>query len=102
MEDMPQRWTLGGLALKELLRRTCVEAWQDAVYGKAGRMAFYHFLAVFPCLLIFLLLARGIRSIGLYLLGLRTTWRLGLTLFGFYNRSRRFWCCDARVASFGH
>ena len=61
---MPQMWTLGGLTIKDLLRRTCVDAWQDAVYGQAGRMAFYHFLAIFPCLLIFLSLARSMPSIG--------------------------------------
>lgn len=49
---MAQMWTLGGLSLRELLRRTWRETWDDAVYGQAGRMAFYHFIAVFPCLLL--------------------------------------------------
>lgn len=47
----------GGLSLLELLRRTCYESWQDAVFGQAGRMAFYHFLGLFPTLFIFLTLA---------------------------------------------
>ena len=42
-------WTLGGLSLFDLLRRTVRECWQDEVFGQGGRMAFYHFLAIFPC-----------------------------------------------------
>ena len=42
---------LGGLSLPELVRRTVQESWQDAVFGQGGRMAFYHFLAIFPALL---------------------------------------------------
>jgi membrane protein len=51
---MVNLWTLGGLTLKELLRRTALESWRDAVFGQGGRMAFYHFLALFPLLLVFL------------------------------------------------
>lgn len=47
-------WTLGGLTPGDLLRRTTRESWRDAVFGQGGRMAFYHFLALFPLLLIFL------------------------------------------------
>jgi membrane protein len=57
-------WTLGGLSIPELVRRTWLETWGDAVYGQAGRMAFYHFLAIFPCLLIFLAVASRIPVIG--------------------------------------
>lgn len=49
---IPNLWTLGGLSLPELLRRTISESWQDDVFGQGGRMAFYQFLAVFPALLI--------------------------------------------------
>jgi membrane protein len=63
-EAMPVIWTLGGLSVRELLRRTLCETWQDAVYGQAGRMAFYHFLAVFPCLLIFLAFTDRIQWVG--------------------------------------
>src|SRR5579875_797010 len=45
-------WTLGGIPLLELLRRTAFESWQDDVFGQGGRMAFYQFLAIFPSLLI--------------------------------------------------
>lgn len=54
---MHNLWTLGGLSLRELLRRTARESWQDAVFGQGGRMAFYHFLAIFPSLLVFLTLS---------------------------------------------
>jgi membrane protein len=41
-------WTLGGLSVSELLARTLQESWEDSVFGQGGRMAFYHFLAIFP------------------------------------------------------
>ena len=47
-------WSLGGLSLPEVLRRTARESWADSVFGQGGRMAFYHFLAIFPSLLLFL------------------------------------------------
>ena len=43
-------WSLGGLSLWELFRRTAHETWEDSVFGHGGRMAFYQFLAVFPSL----------------------------------------------------
>jgi membrane protein len=45
-------WTLGGLSWRELLRRTVKESWEDEVFGQAARLAFYHFLALFPALLL--------------------------------------------------
>jgi membrane protein len=50
-------WTLGGLSLSELLRRTARESWEDAVFGQGSRMAFYQFLAIFPALVVFLALS---------------------------------------------
>jgi membrane protein len=49
---IPTLWTLGGLSLFELFRRTALESWRDDVFGQGGRMAFYQFLAIFPALLI--------------------------------------------------
>lgn len=46
-------WTLGGLSLPDLLRRTARASWRDEVFGQGGRMAFYHFLAIFPSLIVF-------------------------------------------------
>src|SRR4051812_21299461 len=47
---------IGGLSLYELAKRTVRASWRDAVFGQGSRMAFYHFLAIFPSLLIFLVL----------------------------------------------
>jgi membrane protein len=57
-------WTLGGLSLPDLLRRTARESWQDEVFGQGGRMAFYHFLAIFPSLLIFFLVSARVPHLG--------------------------------------
>ncbi len=57
-------WSLGGLSWRELLKRTWRETWEDAVFGQAARLAFYHFLAIFPSLLLFLFLLAKLRSTG--------------------------------------
>jgi membrane protein len=57
-------WTLGGLSFSELVRRTARECWHDAVFGQGGRMAFYHFLAIFPCLLVLFTIAAHIPHLG--------------------------------------
>lgn len=49
---MRKLWSLGGLSGRELLVRTWRESWEDEVFGQAGRLAFYHFLYIFPCLLL--------------------------------------------------
>jgi membrane protein len=57
---MAGMWRLSGLSLPELLKRTARESWQDDVFGQAARLAFYHFIAIFPALLLILLpLARS-------------------------------------------
>jgi membrane protein len=61
---MVNLWTLGGLSLPDLLRRTARESWQDEVFGQGGRMAFYHFLAIFPSLLIFFLVSARVPHLG--------------------------------------
>ena len=48
----------GGLAFRELLLRTARESWDDDVFGQAARLGFYHFLALFPSLLLLFMLAR--------------------------------------------
>jgi len=53
---MATSWDFGGLSLCEVVRRTIRESWEDAVFGQAGRMAFYHFLAIFPILFVSLAL----------------------------------------------
>lgn len=53
---MVDLWTLGGLSWRELLKRTWRESWEDAIFGQAARLAFYHFLALFPSLLLMMFL----------------------------------------------
>lgn len=60
-------WTLGGLSVPDLLRRTIRASWQDEVFGQGGRMAFYHFLAIFPSLLLFFTITAHIPHLGGYL-----------------------------------
>ncbi|HEX3662999.1 MAG TPA: YihY/virulence factor BrkB family protein [Acidobacteriaceae bacterium] len=60
-------WTLGGLSLPDLLRRTLRASWRDEVFGQGGRMAFYHFLALFPSLLVFFTVTAHIPHLGSYL-----------------------------------
>ena len=55
---------MGGLSLPELVRRTLHESWQDEVFGQGGRMAFYHFLAIFPSLLILFTITARIPHLG--------------------------------------
>jgi membrane protein len=57
-------WTLGGLSLFDLLRRTARESWQDEVFGQGGRMAFYHFLAIFPSLLVLFTISARVPHLG--------------------------------------
>ena len=49
---MANLWTRGGLSWRELVLRTWQESWEDAVFGQAARLAFYHFIAIFPSLLL--------------------------------------------------
>ena len=57
-------WSLGGLPVIELIRRTARESWQDSVFGQGGLMAFYQFLAIFPSLLVLLALAARVPHAG--------------------------------------
>lgn len=62
-KDQSSGW-LGGLSFFELIRRTVHESWQDELFGQAGRMAFYHFLALFPALLVFLAVTTRLPHVG--------------------------------------
>ena len=64
---MVDLWSLGGLSLWELLRRTARESWQDSVFGQGSRMAFYQFLAIFPSLLVLLVVAARVPHVGDFL-----------------------------------
>ena len=45
-------WILADYRFANFYTATIRESWEDAVFGQAGRMAFYQFLAIFPALLI--------------------------------------------------
>ena len=53
---MAQLWNLRGLSWRELAKRTCRKSWDDDVFGQAARLSFYYFLALFPALLLLLIL----------------------------------------------
>jgi membrane protein len=57
-------WTLGGLSLPDLVRRTVRESWQDSVFGQGSLMAFYQFLAIVPSLLAFLAISARVPHLG--------------------------------------
>jgi membrane protein len=61
---MANFWRLGGLSLADLARRTVRESWEDSVFGQGGRMAFYHFLAIFPSLIVFLAICARVPNLG--------------------------------------
>src|SRR5579884_4018449 len=61
---MAEMWSLGGLSPLELLRRTVRESWEDEVFGQAARLAFYHFLAIFPVLLLVLIALSHLSGAG--------------------------------------
>lgn len=63
---MRNLWTLGGLPPLDLLRRTILESWEDSVFGQAALMAFYHFLALFPALLVALAISSRVPHLGDY------------------------------------
>ena len=48
-------WSLRGLSLGQLAKRTCLRSWNDEVFGQSARLAFYFFFAVFPVLLLLLM-----------------------------------------------
>jgi membrane protein len=61
---MEHLWSRGGLSWYELGRRVWRESAEDEVFGMAARLAFYHFLAFFPVLLLFLALIVHLAGTG--------------------------------------
>lgn len=64
---MTALWSRGGLSWRELIQRTWRESWRDEVFGQAARLAFYHFLELFPALLLLLFLLVRFSSAGTHL-----------------------------------
>lgn len=53
---MAELWSLRGLSWRELIKRTCRKSWEDEIFGQSARMALYFFFALFPVLLLLLIL----------------------------------------------
>ncbi len=53
---MAKLWSLRGLSWRELAKRTCRKSWDDEIFGQSARMALYFFFALFPVLLLLLIL----------------------------------------------
>src|SRR5437870_13792381 len=51
-------WNLGGLTLKQLLKRVWSQINEDDVFGRAAQLSYYFLLALFP-LLLFLMALLG-------------------------------------------
>jgi membrane protein len=52
-------WSLRGLSIGELLKRTIVKSWDDEVFGQSGRLAFYFFFSMFPLILLLVLFSKA-------------------------------------------
>ena len=53
---MAELWSLRALSWRELAKRTCRKSWDDEIFGQSARMALYFFFALFPILLLLLIL----------------------------------------------
>jgi uncharacterized BrkB/YihY/UPF0761 family membrane protein len=53
---MAEFWSLRGLSWLELAKRTFRKSWEDEVFGQSARLAFYLFFAMFPVLLLLVIL----------------------------------------------
>jgi membrane protein len=58
-ETMAEFWNLRGLSWRELAKRTCRKSWEDEIFGQSARLALYFFFALFPVLLLLILLGRS-------------------------------------------
>jgi membrane protein len=66
---MAEFWSLRGLSWGELAKRTCRKSWEDEVFGQSARLAFYFFFAMFPVLLLLVILLGRPTGVGSELLG---------------------------------
>ncbi len=53
---MVDLWSLRGLSWLELAKRVCRKSWQNEIFGQSARLTFYFFFALFPVLLLLLIL----------------------------------------------
>jgi membrane protein len=66
---MAEFWSLRGLSWRELAKRTCRKSWEDEIFGQSARLAFYFFFAMFPVLLLLVILLGRSAGAGSELLG---------------------------------
>jgi len=66
---MAEFWSLRGLSWLELAKRTLRRSWEDEVFGQSARLAFYFFFAMFPVLLLLVILLGRSTGAGSELLG---------------------------------
>lgn len=59
-------WKLGGLPLKELMRRLWRESQEDELFGRAAQLSYYVLLALFPALIVLTALM-GLLSVQNYM-----------------------------------
>jgi membrane protein len=64
-KSMAELWSLRGLSWRELAKRTCRKSWDDEIFGQSARMALYFFFALFPILLLLLILLGKSAGAGL-------------------------------------
>jgi membrane protein len=65
MKFMLKLWSLREGSLLDLARRTCRKSWDDEVFGQSARLAFYLFFALFPILLLLLIVLSKATDAGL-------------------------------------
>ncbi len=53
---MADLWSLRGLSWRDLAKRACRKSWQNEIFGQSARLTFYLFFALFPALLLLLIL----------------------------------------------
>src|SRR5437870_10656433 len=63
-------WNLGGLTLKQLLKRVWSQINEDDVFGRAAQLSYYFLLALFPLLLFLMTLLGYFATAGSHLLNI--------------------------------
>ncbi len=66
---MVDLWSLRGLSWLELAKRVCRKSWQNEIFGQSARLTFYFFFALFPVLLLLLILLGNFAEAGSELRG---------------------------------
>lgn len=57
---MAELWSLRGIGFRELAKRVYRRSWKDEIFGQSARLAFYFFFALFPMLLLLIMLSKSV------------------------------------------